>query len=82
MFEEGGGGGKSGGDRVDGRKGVWSGRVEGGVVFEGEERAEAMGEGGLFRAEGLAKGWDGVSGCGLLWRVEKGLCFCRRGCDA
>lgn len=63
---------------MDGRKGVWGGRMEGGMMFEGEEGAEAVGEGGMFRAEGVAEGWDGVRGCGLWWGVEKGLCFCSR----
>lgn len=41
---------------MDGRKGVCSGWLEGGIVFEGEERAEAVSEGGMFRAEGVAEG--------------------------
>ena len=44
---------------------MWSGRVKGGIVLEGEEGAEAMSQGCLFRAKGMAEGWDVVSECGL-----------------
>ena len=41
---------------MDGWKGVCGGGLKGGIVFEGEEGAEAVGEGGMFRAEGVAEG--------------------------
>lgn len=65
---------------MDGRKGVWSGGMKGGVMFKGEEGAEAVGERCVFRAEGVAEGRDWVVGCGLWWGLKSGLCFCNRGC--
>ena len=41
---------------MDGRKGVCSVGLEGGIVFEGKEGAEAVSEWGMFRAEGAAEG--------------------------
>lgn len=56
MFEQGRGGGKRSGDGADGGLGLRRGRVQGCVVFEGEQGAEAAGEGDGFGGEGLAEG--------------------------
>ena len=40
---------------MEGWKGFWSGRLEGGIVFEGKEGAEAVGEWRVFRAKGAAE---------------------------
>ncbi len=65
---------------MDGGDGVWVGRLEGGIVLEGEEGAEAVGKRCVFRAEGVTEGWDGVTECGLWWGFERCLCSCSRRC--
>lgn len=64
---------------MDGRKRVRTWGFEGGMVFEGKEGAEAVGERGVFRAESVAERRDGVGGCRLRWGVKRGLCYCIRG---
>jgi hypothetical protein len=68
VLEKGGRGDEGCGNRFEGRNRLVCGRGLAGEVFEGEEGAEAGGEGGGFGCESVAEGEDG--GVGRGWGVE------------
>jgi len=74
VFQQRRGRGESRGDGLDGGEGLRGGGVQAGVVLEGEEGAEAVGEGDGFGGEGFAEGEEFLVFEGEGWGFCGGCC--------